>query len=75
MTVVKTTLIEGVGWPEVGEWPHRFKHESKPIRIFKPKKKVARNKYSTDLDDKFNEWLAKSQPVTKRSKEDGRMAK
>ena len=60
---IKTTLIEGVGWPEVGEWPRRFKHESKPIRVFKPKKKVARNKYSTDLDDKFNEWLSKPQPV------------
>ena len=61
---IKTVLVEGVGWPEVGELPARFKQDYvKPLRVFKPKKKVARNKYSTDLDDKFNEWLSKPQPV------------
>lgn len=34
---MKTVLIEGVGWPEVGEWPARFKHEEKPKRVFKRK--------------------------------------
>ena len=63
MTIIKTTLIAGVGWPEVGEWPRRFKHESKPVRIFKPLKTKMRNQHAKDLDDKFNEWLAKPQPV------------
>ena len=75
MTVVKTTLIEGVGWPVFEGLPQRFKRESKPVRMFKPLKSKVRNKYSSDLDDKFNEWLSKPQPIAKRSKEDGRMAK
>ena len=75
MTVVKTTLIEGVGWPVFEGLPQRFKPKSKPVRIFKPLKTKMRNQHAQDLDDKFNEWLSKPQPITKRSKEDGRMAK
>ena len=64
---IKTTLIEGVGWPEVGEWPQ---HASKPIRQFKSGRERGR-----ETDVKFEEWLAKPQPIKKRSIEDGRMAK
>ena len=72
MTVVKTTLIEGVGWPEVGEWPHRFKHAYvKPIRNIGKES----HKKRKETDVKFEEWLSNPQPIAKRSKEDGRMAK
>ena len=68
MSTVKTTLIEGVGWPEVGEWPHRFIHASKPIRQFPPlKKKKSGIEKGRDTDIKFEEWLAKPQPIKKRS--------
>ena len=36
---MKTVLVEGVGWPEVGEWPVRFEHKEKPKRVIKPKAK------------------------------------
>ena len=40
---MKTVLVEGVGWPEVGEWPveekPKFKHAQKPVRVIKPKAK------------------------------------
>lgn len=58
MNTVKTTLIAGVGWPEVGEWPRRFKHESKPIRVFKNHREKGRA-----TDAKFEEWLSKPQPI------------
>ena len=60
--VVKTTLVEGVAWPEVGEWPNRFKHASKPIRQFKSGRERGKE---TDL--KFEEWL--------KGIDNGRMAK
>ena len=40
MTQPKTTLIQGVGWPEVGEWPTRFEHKEKPKRVIQKKPKV-----------------------------------
>ena len=58
--VIKTTLIAGVGWPEKGEEPKKFKHNYvKPIRKFKPLKSKARNEHSEDLDEKFTAWLNK----------------
>lgn len=57
--MIKTVLVEGIGWPEQGKLPQRFKHDYvKPVRVFKP-----RNGASKDLDDKFDEWLSKPQPV------------
>ena len=42
--VIKTTLVEGVGWPVFEGLPQRFKHESKPIRTFdKPRLKKKRS--------------------------------
>ena len=59
--VPKTVLVAGVGWPEKGEMPQRFKHAYvKPVRVFK-----ARNKYSKDLDDKFDAWLATVKPINR----------
>ena len=40
MTQPKTTLVPGVPWPEVGEWPTRFTHAEKPKRVIKPKAKA-----------------------------------
>ena len=55
--VVKTTLIEGVGWPEVGEWPHRFKHDYvKPVRVIRNSGKASHKKRK-ETDVKFEEWL------------------
>ena len=59
--IIKTTLIEGVGWPEVGKIPPRFRHDYvKRICTFpSTRKKPVRNGSSKDLDDKFDEWLNK----------------
>jgi hypothetical protein len=56
---VKTTLVEGVGWPEVGEWPHRFKHASKPIRNVGKEA----HKKRKETDAKFEEWLKKKERI------------
>ena len=53
MTVVKTTIIEGIGWPEVGEWSHRFKHAYvKPVRNIGKES----HKKRKETDVKFEEW-------------------
>ena len=40
---IKTTLIAGVGWPEQGKLPERFKHAYvKPVRVILPKSKNKR---------------------------------
>ena len=59
--VVKTTLIEGVGWPEVGKIPPRFRHDYvKRIRTFKPMKPRVRKKKedrTQEVDNQFFESL------------------
>ena len=87
MTVVKTTLIKGVGWPVFEGLPQRFKHESKPIRIIgkstKPKKKLSKGiKHLSDTElsperlNSLSEALMDSEaqvyhPKTKESKDKG----
>ena len=38
---MKTVLIQGVGWPEVGEWPTHYEHKEKPKRVIQKKPKAA----------------------------------
>ena len=72
MSEIKTTLVAGVAWPEVGELPQRFKHAYvKPVRNIGKES----HKKRKETDVKFEEWLSKPQPIKKRSIEDGRMAK
>jgi hypothetical protein len=52
---MKTVLIEGVGWPEQGKLPQRFKHDYvKPVRVFKNSHEKAKV-----TNEKFDEWLKK----------------
>jgi hypothetical protein len=60
----KTVLVEGVGWPEVGTIPQRFKHDYvKPVRVFKNSHEKAKV-----TNANFDEWLSKPQPVRTRSR-------
>jgi hypothetical protein len=60
--VIKTVLVEGVGWPrhdngfEQGKLPHRFKHAYvKPVRVIKSGREKGR-----ETDIKFEEWLKRN---------------
>ena len=54
--VIKTVLVEGVGWPEQGKLPQRFKHAYvKPVRVIKSGR--AKGK---ETDVKFEEWLKRN---------------
>ena len=54
-TEIKTVLIEGVGWPEIGKIPKRFKHAYvKPVRVFKNSREKGKA-----TDEKFDEWIKK----------------
>lgn len=67
---MKTTLIEGVGWPIFEGLPERFKHNYvKPVRVILPKSQKKRlNALSEGLIDKDAEV---SHPYTNETKGKG----
>lgn len=67
---MKTTLVEGIGWPVFEGLPKRFKHDYvKPVRVILSKTEKKRlNALSEGLIDKDSEV---SHPYTKETKSKG----